>query len=98
MKLQKFEQIVVLEDARVSIYMQSDLIAGKIHEHERDVRTLEDIAETREHTVAPVLRINQGVRVERLHESRMAGAKAGVAFTAGASGREKRHLHPADEG
>src|SRR5216684_331159 len=37
------------------------------------------------------------MRVERFHESRVPGAKARVAFTAGTGSREKRHLHPAYE-
>src|SRR6266851_5725831 len=97
MLFEKFEQLAVLEDASAPIYVQSDLIAGEIHEHERDVRTLEDITQTRHHAVAAIFGINQRVRVERLHESRVPGAKARVAFTAGTGSREKRHLHPADE-
>src|SRR5260370_27575039 len=97
MRLQKFEQLVVLEDTRASIYMQPDLIAGEIHEHQRDVRTLEDIAEARQHAIAPIFGVDQRLRVERLHESGVAGAKTRMAFTCGAGGREKYHLHPGDE-
>jgi hypothetical protein len=61
------------------------------------VRVLADVAEAREHAVAPVLGVGDALGVEDLQEAGRPGAKAGVALATGVRGADEGHLHPADE-
>ena len=78
--LQEFQKLVVFENLRAAIDVQTDLI-GEIHEQQCHVRILRDISQARHHAITAVLGIHDRPLVEHLDGSRMPGAEALVGLS-----------------
>nr|EJI94438.1 hypothetical protein JVH1_8196 [Rhodococcus sp. JVH1] len=87
----------VFDDPGRAVHVQSDEVLHEVHENDSDVRVFPDVAEARHDSVAAVLGVREGLRVDDVHESRCPGAQTVVAFAGRVGGGDEGDLLAADE-
>src|SRR5712691_533728 len=97
MAAEKLYELLVLDDAGVSVHMQTDPVAGEIDEHQADMRILRHIAQARHYPVATILGVRDRPLIEHLDEVGGPGAKRGVRVALSVRRADEHHLLTGDE-